>query len=332
MTTPLRHPNPNAPRSRTFARPLALIALFACALSAGTGCDAGGSEPLAPYEGDRALDILRVTQRFEPEIQWVGGRVAALGVNRGTRAALDSTLVWLRTAPDNSINSFVTYGEGMDAALVQSFGGTPQGSLTDGETYTFWLAERAAFDVGLDSARVDPAAFADTTFTMSLILPGNAASTSDLGVVFEIERDERLTGERFLVRWTPADVPFRRMAIRKPPRGAGALGGFQDLIWHILTPEEQPPSITSPIAIGGEPAGVQVVVPFEGASFERDVVYHPPSDVPGDEDVEPRPYVLWAVTDDWPGTSFSATNQANRGYAQFQISGCFFDNDDPCEQ
>jgi hypothetical protein len=280
--------------------------LLACAVLAAAGCSEDAN-PLAPYEGGRPLDLLEVTQSFTPEIQWVGGRVAAVGVNRGTRAALDSTLVWVRTAPGNDISSFVTVGEGMDEALVMGFGGTTQDSLTDGETYTFWLAERSAFDAGLDSTRFDPAAFADTTFTVRLILEGTNRNSDDLDVTFEIERNERLTGERFIVRWTPADVVFRRMAIRDAPTG-----GFTELIWHILSPEDGPPLITSPVTLSAPPEGVVVVEPFEGFAVDSTA----------------STYLLWAVTDGW-NEEFNPPDAT--GYAQFQIRSCNFDIDDPCD-
>src|SRR5690606_12420318 len=168
-------------RSRRLVRALGLTALLASAVLDVAGCSED-TYPLAPYEGGRPLDLLKVTQSFTPEIQWVGGRVAAVGVNRGTRAALDSTLVWLRVAPgnENSIGSFVTVGQESASDLVLSYGGTPQDRLTDGETYTFWIAEASAVGVGLDSLRIDPAAFADTTLTMALLLRGQQGGSAAL--------------------------------------------------------------------------------------------------------------------------------------------------------
>ncbi|HLT48219.1 MAG TPA: hypothetical protein VK002_13375 [Rubricoccaceae bacterium] len=272
---------------------------------------AGCSEdtnPLAPYEGGRPLDLLRVTQSFTPEIQWVGGRVAAVGVNRGTRAALDSTLVWIRTAPDNSISSFVGLEGGSDDALVTSYGGTPQDRLTDGETYTFWLAERSALDAALDSTRMEAGTFADTTLTLRLLLRGQ--NGGGLDPVFEIERDERLTGERFVVRWAPEGLRFRRLALREGPAG-----GFTNLIWHVLVPEGQPPSIASPVTIGVTPEGAEEVTPFRDTGFEPDTTA--------------LTYVLWGVTDEWDEEN-PAFGVNTPGYASFRILSCNFDIDDPC--
>src|SRR5690606_5365878 len=127
---------------------------------------------LADYEGERPLTILTVTQNFTPDIQWVGGRVAAVGVNRGSKAALDSTLVWLITDVDNNIESYVTIGPNADKNAVMQYGGTPVDSLSDDTEYTFWLAEKSALDGGLQPAALNGTNYTDTTFTTRHILSG----------------------------------------------------------------------------------------------------------------------------------------------------------------
>lgn len=280
---------------RALLGPAALL-LLAGALGAGCSGDEG---PLAPYDGHRPLEILKVTQSFTPEIQWVGGRVAAVGVNRGERAALDSSLVWLRTAPENSIGSVVALGPDYERDLVESFGGVPLDSLADGETYTFWLAEASAFAEGLDSSRVAPGAFADTTMTMQLVLRGQAGGDRGLGLAFRITREETITGERYLVSWEPEDVRFRRLAIRQGPTG-----GFTELIWHLVVPEEEPASIAPPLVIGEAPEGVQEAEAFPETGFE------------------PAVYILWAATDDWGGGFLPSA----QGYAWFRIFADNFEN------
>lgn len=304
---------PRSRRARTSPRLLAVLVAFLVVMSAGCTDE---ENPLAPYEGSRPLDLLRVTQNFTPEMQWVGGRVAAVGVNRGPEAALDSTLVWLQEAPGDDISSYVTVGENTATDLVRSFGGTPVDSLTDGEEYTFWIAERSAFDVALDSTRRAPGSFADTTLTMGLVLRGNSRGDRDLGVEYRIVREERLLESRFVVTWTP-EVAFRRMALRVAPAG-----GFTELAWHVLIPEGEAGGITPPVVIGETPPGAQEAVPFQGFTVDDEV------NAPDDSlDTDAPAHTLWAVTEDWEG---SFTPIAT-GYTYFQIFGCNFDIDDPCE-
>ncbi len=258
------------------------------------------SNPLAPYDGHRDLEFLHVTQSFTPDIQWVGGRVAAVGVNRGSQAGLDSTLVWLRMASDNSISSVVTVGPNFDAALVESFGGVPASEIDDDETYTFWIAAASAVDAGLVPGQYPSGAFADTTISFQLVMFGQGGGDPNLGVQFRVIRDESLIeGEQFVVSWTPENLAFRQLAIRQ-----ATVGGWTNLIWHIRTPEGESPSITTPLVIGEAPDGVQEVISFPESGFE------------------PATHLLWANTDGWNETfQPSAT-----GYAWFRILAANFPN------
>lgn len=250
-----------------------LLALALCAVLS-AGCDSG-SNPLAPYEGARPLTFLRVTQNFQPDVQWVGGRVAAVGVNRGPRAALDSTLVWLQTASGNEIASHVTFGQAGDDAAVAQYGGVPLDSLEDGAEYTFWLAEEAAFEAALEEGALTPHTFVDTTVTMNLFLRGT--SRGGAGIDVRIVRSETLLETRYFVHWTPA-IPFRQVGLRK---GAG-IPGFRDLVWHTVQSEGDD-AILPPLTIGVAPEGASDAVAFPESGFESDS------------------YVLWMTDSTWQG-------------------------------
>jgi hypothetical protein len=262
-----------------------------------SGCSTE-SLPPAPYLGHRPLEFLKITQNFNPELQWVGGRVAAVGVNRGNQPALDSTLVWIRTAPDNSISSVVRIDDEFDRDFVLARGGVPQEQVSDAETYTFWIAEADVFNSGLDLTNAREGSYAAKTMTLQLLLRGTPRS--GIGVTFRIQRDEQLTGDRFLVSWTPETVVFRRMVIN-----TGTTGAWTGHLWHAVVPAEEPPAISSPAIIGVTPEGAQ-----EATSWPEDGFMMLPPCPSGR-----RSYVLWAVTDQW-NESFLPTSP---GYAQFQI-------------
>lgn len=250
------------------------LALMGAGLLA--ACD-GVSDVLAPYEGQRPLTLLRVTQSFTPDVQWVGGRVAAVGVNRGERAALDSTLVWMMAAPDNSINSHVTVGQQTAEDLIRQYGGTPADSLDHEGTYTFWIAEREMLDRALDSTQIDTFSFADTTVTMNLLLSGTSRGGVD--VTMRIIKNETLLGTDYKIDWSPA-VPFRQVAIRQ----GSALPGFQGLVWHIVQPEGEADAIYPPVTIGQLPEGVDEVIPW-----------------PEDGTFSPVTYTVWMTNSAWEG-------------------------------
>lgn len=264
-----------------------LTLLLATLATARCGSEAN---PLAAYEGERPLTFLRVTQSFTPQIQWVGGRVAAVGVNRGTRAALDSTLVWMTRAEGNTIPSFVTVGDPgqTDADAVARYGGTAEDRLAHGGTYTFWMAERAVLDADLDSTAFDGVNFADTTLTLDLLLAGRALGGVDVDIV--VGREETLEGTRYLVQWTPGDVLFRQVGITE-----GRVGSFTGLVWHAVVPDGAEGGFASPVEIGQAPPGTDEIVAWSG--------------------FEPATYILWMTTADWDG----AFGPRSDGYAYFQI-------------
>jgi len=241
------------------------------------GCDSE-SNPLAEYEAERPLILQRVTQSFTPEIQWLGGRVAAVGVNRGEEAALDSTLVWLKISDGDDISSHAVVGQETDTQTIIQFDGTPLESLEDGQTYTFWLATKQAWDANLNPGSLDEHAFADTTMTIATILNGNQRGSLDVQIT--VIRDERLTGTRYFVHWTPADKAFRRIAIRR----GFATAGFTDLVWHVVLPDDEPDSITSPVVIGEVPEGAIEAIAWPETGFTQDV------------------HFLWMVDETWDGT------------------------------
>lgn len=240
-------------------------------------CDGGVSEVLAPYEGQRPFELLKITQSYAPDVQWVGGRVAAVGVNRGSRAALDSTLLWVRTAPGEDISSHVTIGEEGDAAFVRQYGGTPVDSLPTDVPLTFWMADRAVLEGGLDSTTFTAESFLDTTFaSFSYEIRGRLRTREDVEV--SVYRDQKLLSDRLIVQWTPADFNFRQIALRK-----ASSPGFADLIWHVVAPDGQP-GLKAPFASNQVPAQAEVVVPWP------------------EEGISPESYTLWMTAPNWNST------------------------------
>lgn len=252
---------------------------------------------LAPYAGTRPLMMEKVTQSYTSDIAWLGGRVAAVGVNRGPVAALDSTLIWLRTADDNSINSPATVGEDTDIGGIEAVGGIPQDSLDNEVEYTFWIAERNAYDEGLNQSVLNEYNFKDTTMTPQLYIGGRSGggTTADGDPVATIRliRDERITGDRYIIEWEEG-TPVRRVAIRQ-----ASTGGFTNLIWHIVTPDDIDDNITSPLVIGDIPDNVNEVVPWPDSGFENDTVY-----------------IIWMATKDWADGTFTPSAT---GYAWFRL-------------
>ncbi len=263
------------------------------------GCKEDSSNTLAPYTAQRSLFFTNITVNSKPDIQWLGGRAMAVGVNRGTKPALDSTLVWVQTASDNSISSAITYGASSDRNRIISYGGTPADSLDSDVQYTFWVATKEAFEARLDTSKsvVNPTSLADTTCMVGYWLKGQSGGeggTSNPIVRIRVRREQTLGSDKFTIVWTPATSAFNRVAVR-----SGSTGGWTDMLWHINTPNGSD-NILPPVVIGVPPAGVTEGTPWTENSF-----------------VNGTTYTIWMANRNWNGVSFTLTA---RGYVYFRFS------------
>lgn len=281
-------------RFRLSPVPATVILIAGLALALG-GCSEDGN-PLLPYEGDRPLILERVTVSATPDVQWVGGRVAAVGVNVGAQAALDSTLVWMISSDADDIDSAIRIGDLPDPGLIEMHGGQPTDSLADGNEYTFWIAEQSVLENGFPKAGESSGAFADTTISLEYLIRGRPGGT--LIDEVRIVRNQTLTSDDFIISWLPADVDIRRLAIRQ-----ASIGGFTDLRWDVLVDGQDAEGIQPPVILGQAPEGTQEAVEWPSTGFE------------------PSTYILWMTDPSWQG-SFSSRAI---GYGFFQIFSNNFD-------
>ncbi len=251
--------------------------------------------PLLPYGGERPFVIQRVTQSYAPDLQWVGGRAAAIGVNRGERAALDSTLVWLRLSGSNDISSPISISDEFDVEEVANRGGQPSDSLEDRVTYTIWVADQSALEAGLDTTQFDEHSFTDTTIVAAYFLLGRSGGGVD--VDFAVIRNQTLAGDSYVVTWDPPEIGFRQLAIRN-----ASSGGFSNLLWHVVIPDGEEGELRSPLIIGETPP--EAVVGSDWSGWAQGT------------------HTLWATTDEWNGESFGFNSP---GYAFFQMFASNFE-------
>lgn len=255
------------------------------------GCDSD-SELLAPYDGQRPLTILKITQSFSPDIQWVGGRIAAAGINRGSKAALDNTLIWIQTAETDTISSYITVGLNTAENEIQQFGGVPLDSLPTKTTLTFWLAKKTSFDAGLDPARSDEFTLLDTTFVFNYLI-GGAMRSQDVDSLL-VYRDQKLLSDKFYVDWRPRDVNVRQIAL-----SPGSNPGWIDLLWHVRLTNNSEPGLTPMVLATIPPARAEVVVPWG------------PLDT-----IAPVVHTMWMTLDNW-NSSFMI-NSRGLAFLQFR--------------
>jgi hypothetical protein len=103
---------------------------------------------IAPYEGSRLVSDLTIEEgSFSPKVTWIGGYVSVFAINRGSVAALDSSLIWIISAPDNGIKYPVQFNQVPEGAtdLTSTYGGTKVENLIEDNDYTFWIMKEDAW-------------------------------------------------------------------------------------------------------------------------------------------------------------------------------------------
>lgn len=117
------------------------LIFFALIIEFFSGCSKEDSS-LAPYAGSPQLSKITVEQGvFKPKMTWVGGKISAIAVNRGTKAALDSSLVWMVYLQGDQLDYPIKFGQLPSGAkdVTQEFGGHKADSLSEDQTFTFWV-------------------------------------------------------------------------------------------------------------------------------------------------------------------------------------------------
>ena len=143
-----------------------------------SGCEKSDNT-LAPYVGSPIISNLQIEEEsFSPKITWVGGYVSMLGVSKGSKAILDSSLVWLLYKSENGIHYPVQYGELPDGVqdLTSQFGGTTTAELDEDSTYTFWIIKGDVSDIVL--ANPNKTIILDTLLTEEYDIAGDTIKLS----------------------------------------------------------------------------------------------------------------------------------------------------------
>ncbi len=146
-----------------------------------TSCDEQ-NDGLAPYNDPNKMSNITIQDStYKPKVTWLGGYVSVLGVNYGSRAALDSTLVFLIYKSGNDIRFPVTFGEVPSGAqdLTTQFGGTRADTLTEDSTYTFWVLKEAEWNQ--ISTLSNKLLVFDSSLSISLQIAGDTIKLSDQG-------------------------------------------------------------------------------------------------------------------------------------------------------
>ncbi len=187
--------------------------------------------PLAPYNpGVVTLTPMAVEGgTYAPRISWNGSYVTALGINRGPKAIVDTSLNWLIYAAGDGLQYPEKYGTLPAGAqdLTVSSGGKPTTSLVEDQEYTFWIARSDAW-AAIDANR-GKVLVADSTATATSRVSGDSLF---------------LSSRSFASKINPIDVYINIRNVKSVGRLTGDLG----YIHVIQTDTSNAPIITFKIA------------------------------------------------------------------------------------
>lgn len=307
---------------------------FACLLVFGilslTGCS-DDDNTLAPYEGRRPLaNIVLEANSYTPKITWVGGYVSVLGVNRGARAALDTSLVWLIRIDGNNLHFPVTFGQTPAGAqnITGQYGGQSIDRLREDVSYTFWVLKAEAWSQVAAQANklllVDSSATASTvavrndsvfvsaTFHAQQMLPldvyVNIRDFRPFGRLAVLSIEQTNTSNSPIIRWQIAQAGVTDSSIAVIGLASGSSYVPTNAVWEAWSQEDvagQPTYgkknvVAAPVIMGEPLAETRVFYEYPTQGLERN-----------------QNYYLWIANKEWNGVSHGRTVNFY-AYAVFQ--------------
>lgn len=278
------------------------------------------SNVLAPYGGgDRPLASLSIQDStFTPKINWVGGYVSVLGINRGSSAVLDTTLAWIIRSPGNNLRYPITVGQVPAGAqdLTATFGSQPISRLTEDQLYTFWVMNDEAWnqvssqqnkEFVVDSAAATPVRVLSDTVLLAASHFTRLTDTIDIFVNIKSVDPRGRLGTISVIETDSSNNPRIQFVITQIPDSAvaavGLVVGFStynvnSVVWEVLSEDTTGGTplyrtknvIRPPFMMGQLLAGTKAFTPYPAEGLQRN-----------------RLYYFWMATKDWDGVSRSRT-------------------------
>lgn len=271
---------------------------------------------LAPYVGSPKVSGLSLEERsFTPKITWIGGYVTAIGINRGTRAALDSSLIWLMYKENDGIRYPVQYGLLQSGAqdLTEQFGGTRISELIEDSVYTIWVLKQNVwtavsnlpnkpividtliselYSVVDDTIRVSNSAHSQVTKNLDNYI--NIYDIATFGRLGTIHIEKPTTSNNPLISWTilQAGVTDTLLAALGIAEGNqySSTGSkwevYSEIIENGVTLYGKHNVIPGPLPSGQIVINTKVFVNYPADGLERNKTYY-----------------LWIANKDWDGVN-----------------------------
>jgi hypothetical protein len=262
------------------------------------------NDGLAPYIGSPEMSNITIQDSsYRPKITWVGGYVSVLGVNYGSNAALDSTLVFLIYKGGNDITYPVTFGQIPSGVqdLTAQYGGTRVDSLTEDSTYTFWVMKEAEWNQ--ISAMNNKILVYDSTLSSSIQVDGdtvrlsseghsqivkpldvyiNISGVSPVGRLGVISIEETNITNSPIIRWTINQSGITDSSIAAMGIVQGNQFNPDAEVWSVYSVSDSAglPQfgkiniINPPVTAGDSVPGTQVFVEYPAGGLSKNMTYY----------------------------------------------------------
>jgi hypothetical protein len=268
---------------------------------------------------------------YVPRISWGGGYVSALGVNRGTAARLDTSLVWLIHQAGNALHYQQVFGKLPAGAedLTTTFGGHPLTAMQEDQVYMFWVAREDVW--GTIAANPGKLLMSDSTMSALSRVSGDTLFLStrsfslekrpiDLYIGIKNLRSVGKLGVIEVIQTNTSNTPIIRWSIIQtnpvPPdtmlANIGIAGGdhyeVSTVAWEILAVDTSSGQrvywttdvIVPPLVAGQSVPGTDVFTALAPTGLQRNAGYY-----------------IWIANKNWDQRSRGRT-ASNYAYATFE--------------
>lgn len=259
---------------------------------------------LAPYTGSTNMSGVTVQDSsYNPKITWIGGYASVLAINYGSRAALDSTLVFLIYKSGNDIRYPVTFGDVPAGAqnLTLQYGGTSVDSLTEDSTYTFWVMKEEEWNqISLMNNAI---LVYDSTLSSSLQVDGDTIRLSGKGYTQQVKEldvyidinnvsavgrlgvlsvEETNITNSPIIRWTINQAGITDTSIAAMGIVEGSQFNPDTEVWSVYSLSDSAGQtqfgkiniIDPPVTLGQAISGTQVFVEYPAGGLKKNATYY----------------------------------------------------------
>ncbi len=286
---------------------------------------------LASYTGSPMLsNIIVEAGSFKPNITWLGGYASIIGVNIGSKASLDSTLIYLVKTNGNTLKFPIKFGTIPDGAvnLIDNYNGKMVDSLSEDNLYTYWIMKEDVWNKissnvncqFIADQNLEPGEITTVADTLTKISAYSFTVKSQFIDVFVNIKDLKYFGRLGevtvhqpteagppIVTWKIKQVGVTDTAISAIGLVAGQQYDEKFIVWDLWSVEETPDGkvygkknvINAPIRLGDLLPGTFTFKELPLTGIERN-----------------KDYYIWIANQNWTGTRSRVANYY--AYATFR--------------